>query len=216
MRKNVCGAKFHAGSECRMPMWQTGCCRAQDCFLEIKDRGASDEASRFLFLNELMECFGGCSLFGGRVGDGSLSRVGDGWLLCSAVSPHRCLPGRGSAVRWPMQRGAMAHAACSVGQCSVLRFQSHCLAGGCACASGFFSALPLKGMLRDGVHRAAFLICCLMLVCRMQKSFAWPASDFIPGNRCASRGCSHWSSPRRGWCRASRPVWLRGALHRRW
>ena len=169
-----------------------------------------------MFLNELMECFGGCSLLGGRVGDGSLSRVVGGWLLRSAVSNHRCLPGRGSAVRWPMQRAAMAHAACSVGQCSVLRFQSHCLAGAGACTSGLFSALPLKGMLRDGVHRAAFLFCCLMLVCRMQKPFAWSASDFIPGNRRASRGCSHWSSPRRGWCRASRPVWLRGALHRRW
>lgn len=216
MRKNVRGAKFHAGSECGMPMWQTGCCRARDCFLELKDRGASDEASRFLFLNEQIGRFGGCSLLGGRVGGGSLSCVVDGWLLCSAVSPHRCLPGRGSAVRWPMQRAASAHAACSVGQCSVLRFLSHCLAGAGACTSGLFSALLLKGMLRDGVHRAAFLFCCLMLVCRMQKPFAWPASDFIPGNRHASRGCLHWSSPRRGWCRASRPVWLRGALHRRW
>lgn len=108
MRKNVRGAKFHAGSECGIPMWQTGCCRARDCFLEIKDRGASDEASRFLFLNEQMECFGGCSLLGDRVGDGSLSRVGDGWLLCSAVSPHRCLPGRGSALRGPVQRAAFS------------------------------------------------------------------------------------------------------------
>ena len=169
-----------------------------------------------MFLNELMECFGGCSLFGGRVGDGSLSRVVGGWLLCSAVSPHRCLPGRGCAVRWPMQRAAMAHAACSVGQCSVLRFQPHCPAGAAHAAFGLFSALSQKGMLRDEVHRAAFLICCLVHVCRMQKPLAWPASDVIPGNRCASRGCSHWSSPRRGWCRASRPVWLRGALHRRW
>ena len=144
-----------------------------------------------------------------RVGE---SRLGGAWVS----QRGKQVPGRGCAVRWPMQRAAMAHAACSVGQCSVLRFQSHCLAGGSACTSGLFSALPLKGMLRDGVHRAAFLFCCLMLACRMQKSFAWPASDFIPENRCASRGCSHWSSPRRGWCRASRPVWLRGALHRRW
>lgn len=114
MRKNVRGVMFHAGSECWMPMWQTGCCRAWDCFLELKDRGASDEASRFLFLNELMECFGGCSLLGGRVGDGSLSSVVDGWLLCSAVSPHRCLLGRCSAVRWPMQRAEMTDAACCI------------------------------------------------------------------------------------------------------
>ena len=110
-----------------------------------------------------------------------------------------------------MPFAAMAHAACSVGQCSVLRFQPHCPAGAAHAAFGLFSALSQKGMLRDEVHRAAFLICCLVHVCRMQKPLAWPASDVIPGNRCASRGCSHWSSPRRGWCRASRPV-----LHRRW
>lgn len=114
MRKNVRGAKFHAGSECGIPMWQTGCCRARDCFLEIKDRGASDEASRFLFLNEQMECFGGCSLLGDRVGDRSLSRVGGRMapVLC-------CFPS--SLLAWEGQCGAMADAARCDGSCSALR-----------------------------------------------------------------------------------------------
>ena len=114
MRKNVCGAKFHAGSECWMPMWQTGCCRAWDCFLEIKDRGASDEVSRFLFQNELMERFGGCSLFGGRVGGREFVQRGGRMapVLC-------CFPS--SLLAWEGQCGAMVDAARCDGSCSVLR-----------------------------------------------------------------------------------------------
>ena len=38
----------------------------------------------------------------------------------------------------------------------------------------------------------------------------------IPGSICVSPCCSHWSSPRKGWCPECLPTRMREGWHRRW